>query len=200
MTRSTTTALLAGAILLGAGLACKKPEPMQAPAPVPVKQGPSQAELDAKAAADRRAAEEAKRRQAEQETAQQAEQARRVAAEREAALKRAAAKALQDVHFDYDKSEIRAEDRPQLQKLSDFLKAYPAVKIEIQGHCDERGTNEYNLALGNRRASTTMRYLMALGSPEQTFTLISFGKEKPLCTEGNEVCWRRNRRAHFELK
>ncbi|MCE1204572.1 MAG: peptidoglycan-associated lipoprotein Pal [Holophagaceae bacterium] len=200
MTRPTITAsaMLAGAILLGTGLACKKPEPMQAPAPV--KQGPTQAELDAKAAADRKAAEEAKRRQAELEAAKKAEEAKRLAAENAAALKRAAAEALKDIHFDYDKSEIKAEDRAQLQKISDFLKAYPAVKVEIQGHCDERGTNEYNLALGNRRASATLQYLMALGSPDQKFTLISFGKEKPLCTEGNEACWRKNRRAHFELK
>jgi len=202
MTRATitTSALLAGAILLGTGLACKKPEPMQAPAPIPVKQGPSQSELDAKAAADRKAAEDAKRRQAELEAAQKAEEAKRLAAEKDAALKRAAAEALKDIHFDYDKSEIKAEDRAQLQKISEFMKAYPALKIEIQGHCDERGTNEYNLALGNRRASATMHYLMALGSPEQKFTLISFGKEKPLCTEGNEACWSKNRRAHFELK
>lgn len=202
MTRPTitTSALLAGAILLGTGLACKKPEPMQAPAPTPVKQGPSQAELDAKAAADRKAAEDAKRRQAELEATQKAEEAKRLAAEKEAALKRAAAEALKDIHFDYDKSEIKAEDRAQLHKISEFLKAYPALKIEIQGHCDERGTNEYNLALGNRRASATMQYLMALGSPDQKFTLISFGKEKPLCTEGNEACWSKNRRAHFELK
>lgn len=196
----TSSALLAGAILLGTGLACKKPEPVQVQAPSPVTQGPSQAELDAKAAADRQAAEDAKRRQDELEAARKAEEARRLATEKEAALKRAAAEALQDIHFDYDKSEIKAEDRRQLQKLSEFLKAYPAVKIEIQGHCDERGTNEYNLALGNRRAAATMGYLMALGSSEQKFTLISFGKEKPLCTEGNEACWGKNRRAHFELK
>ncbi|MFN7958903.1 MAG: peptidoglycan-associated lipoprotein Pal [Holophagaceae bacterium] len=202
MTRPTiaSSAILAGAILLGSGLACKKPEPMQAPTPVPVKQGPTQAELDAKAAADRKAAEEARRRQDELEAAQKAEEGKRLAAEKETALKRAAGEALKDIHFDYDKSEIKAEDRAQLQKLSEFLKAYPAVKIEIQGHCDERGTNEYNLALGNRRASATMHYLMALGSPDQKFTLISFGKEKPLCTEGNEACWSKNRRAHFELK
>jgi peptidoglycan-associated lipoprotein len=143
---------------------------------------------------------DAKRRQDELEAARKAEEARRLEADRQAALHRAAAAALRDIHFDYDKYDIKSEDRPQLQKISEFLRAYPAVRVEIQGHCDERGTNEYNLALGNRRAAATMEYLMALGSPDKKFTLISYGKERPLCTEGNEACWSKNRRAHFELK
>ncbi len=194
MTRSTTTtfALLAGFILLGLGSACKKPEPVQPVAPAPVKQAPAPAP-----ATDDQAA---KKRQDELDAARKAEEAKRLEAEKQAAFRLAAAGALQDIHFDYDKYEIKAEDRSQLQKISDFMRAYPAVKVEIQGHCDERGTNEYNLALGNKRASVTMRYLMSLGVPEQKFTLISYGKEKPLCTEGNEACWSKNRRAHFELK
>jgi peptidoglycan-associated lipoprotein len=193
MTRSTTTtfALLAGFILLGSGTACKKPEPVQPAAPAPVKPAPAAPATDDQAA---------KKRQDDLDAARKAEEARRLEAEKQAAFRLAAVGALQDIHFDYDKYEIRAVDRPQLQKISDFLRAYPAVKVEIQGHCDERGTNEYNLALGNKRASVTMRYLMSLGVPEQKFTLISYGKEKPLCTEGNEACWSRNRRAHFELK
>jgi peptidoglycan-associated lipoprotein len=193
MTHSTptTSALLAGLILLGVGSACKKPEPVAA-APAPVKQAPAPAPV-----MDDR---DAKKRQDELEAARKAEEARRVEADRQAALHRAAAAALQDIHFDYDKYDIKAEDRPRLQKISEFLRAYPAVKVEIQGHCDERGTNEYNLALGNRRAAATMDYLMALGSSDKKFTLISYGKERPLCTEGNEACWSKNRRAHFELK
>jgi peptidoglycan-associated lipoprotein len=194
MTRSfsTTTALLSAVILLGAASACKKPEPIQAPAPVPVKQVATPvAPIDDQPS---------KQRQADLDAAKQAEEAKRLAAEKEAAFRRAAADALQDIHFDYDKSEIKAGDRAQLQKVSEFLRAYPALKVEIQGHCDERGTNEYNLALGNRRAAATMHYLSALGSSEQKFTLLSFGKEKPLCTEGTEACMSRNRRAHFELK
>ncbi len=193
MTRSitTTSALLAGLIFLGVGSACKKPEPVAA-APVPVKQAPAPAP-----AVDNQAA---KKHQEELDAAKKAEEARRLAAEKQAAFNRAAADALRDIHFDFDKSEIKADDRSQLQKISEFLRAYPAVKVEIQGHCDERGTNEYNLALGNRRASAAMHYLMALGSAEQKFTLISYGKEKPLCTESNEACWSKNRRAHFELR
>jgi len=194
MTRSfsTTTALLSTLILLGVGSACKKPEAMQPAAPAPVKQVTTPvAPIDDQAA---------KQRQADLDAAKQAEEAKRLSAEKEAAFRRAAADALQDIHFDYDMSEIKAGDRAQLQKVSDFLRAYPASKVEIQGHCDERGTNEYNLALGNRRAAATMHYLSALGSAEQKFTLISFGKEKPLCTEGTEACMSKNRRAHFELK
>ena len=191
MTRSitTTSALLAGLIFLGVGSACKKPVPVTPKAPVPVVQAPAPTPVV-----------DTKKQQSELDAAKKAEEAKRLAAEKEAAFKRAAADALQDIHFGYDKSEIKAEDRRQLQKISEFLKAYPAVKVEIQGHCDERGTNEYNLALGNRRASVALSYLRTLGSAEQKFTLISYGKEKPLCTEGNEACWSKNRRAHFELK
>ncbi|MDR3684302.1 MAG: peptidoglycan-associated lipoprotein Pal [Geothrix sp.] len=193
MTRSTTTtfALLAGFSLLGLGTACKKPEPVQPAPPAPVKAAPTAPATDNQ---------DAKKRQDELDAARKAEEARRLEAEKQAAFRLAAAAALQDIHFDYDKYEIKAEDRHQLQKISDFMRTYPAVKVEIQGHCDERGTNEYNLALGNRRASATLHYLLSLGVPEQKFTLISYGKEKPLCTEGNEACWSKNRRAHFELK
>lgn len=194
MTRlfSTTSALLAGLLLLGVGTACKKPEPLQPTASVPVDQAPSPTPT-----VDNQ---DAMKRQAELDAAKKAEEAKRLAAEKEAGFRRAAAESLQDIHFDYDKSEVKPEDRHKLQMISEFLRAYPAVKIEIQGHCDERGTNEYNLALGNKRASTTMHFLVALGSPEHKFILISYGKEKPLCTEGNEACWGQNRRAHFELK
>ena len=194
MTRScsTTMAMLSAVLLLAVGSACKKPEAIQAPAPAPAKQAATPiAPNDDEAA---------KKKQADLEAMKRAEEAKRLAAEKEAAFRRAAADALQDIHFDYDKSEIKAGDRAQLQKISELLTAYPASKIEIQGHCDERGTNEYNLALGNRRAAATMQFLSALGSPEQKFTLISYGKEKPLCTEGSEACMSKNRRAHFELR
>ncbi len=202
MTRSlpTSVALAAGFILLGVSSACKKPEAVQQPPSPPLQQSQPQKEIDAKAAADRLAAETARRQQEELEARQRAEQAKALELSQQQALRRSAAEALKDIHFDYDKSEIKAEDKGQLQKISEFMKAYPTANVEIQGHCDERGTNEYNLALGNLRASTTMRFLVALGTPERRFTLLSYGKEKPLCTEGNEACWSRNRRAHFELK
>ncbi|MCM2249267.1 MAG: peptidoglycan-associated lipoprotein Pal, partial [Geothrix sp.] len=108
--------------------------------------------------------------------------------------------ALKTIHFDFDKSDIKEADRALLQGIADFMKAYPAAKVEIEGHCDERGTNEYNLALGNRRAAAALAYLKTLGVDEARFTTISFGKEKPVCTEAKEACWSQNRRGEFKLK
>jgi len=105
-----------------------------------------------------------------------------------------------NIHFDYDKSEIKEADRAILQGIADFMKAFPAAKLELEGHCDERGTNEYNLALGNKRASAALAYLKTLGVDETRFTTISFGKEKPLCTEAKEACWSQNRRGEFKVK
>ena len=121
--------------------------------------------------------------------------AQRAKAER--AFQRATEAALKDIHFEYDQTEIRKEDRPVLVNLANFLRIYPATRLQIEGHCDERGTNEYNIALGNRRASATLRYLTALGIQDERFTTISYGKEKPLCALANESCWSQNRRAHF---
>jgi peptidoglycan-associated lipoprotein len=137
-------------------------------------------------AADRAAAEEAARKAAEDERA--------------AAFKKAVDAALVTIHFDYDKAEIKEKDRAILQGIADFMKAFPAAKVEIEGHCDERGTNEYNLALGNKRAAAALAYLKTLGVDETRFTTISYGKEKPLCTEANEACWGQNRRGEFKLK
>jgi peptidoglycan-associated lipoprotein len=145
------------------------------------------AAADAKAAAEKAAAEEAARRAAAE-------------AEKAAAFKKAADAALLTIHFDYDKSEIKEKDRATLQGIADFMKAFPAAKLEIEGHCDERGTNEYNLALGNKRAAAALAYLKTLGVDEARFTTISYGKEKPLCTEAKEACWSQNRRGEFKLK
>jgi peptidoglycan-associated lipoprotein len=146
----------------------------------------ARAAADAKVAADRAAAEEAARMAAE--------------AEKAAAFKKAADAALQTIHFDYDKSEIKEKDRALLQGIAEFMKAFPAAKVEIAGHCDERGTNEYNLALGNQRASAALAYLKTLGVDEARFTTISYGKEKPLCTDAKEACWGQNRRGEFKVK
>ncbi|MFN7959269.1 MAG: peptidoglycan-associated lipoprotein Pal [Holophagaceae bacterium] len=157
---------------------------------------------DAKAAADARAAAEkaaADKLAAEKAAAEEA--ARKAAeAEKAAAFKKAADAALKTIHFDYDKSDIKEGDRALLQGIADFMKAFPAAKLEIEGHCDERGTNEYNLALGNKRAAAALAYLKTLGVDEARFTTISYGKEKPLCTEAKEACWSQNRRGEFKLK
>jgi peptidoglycan-associated lipoprotein len=108
---------------------------------------------------------------------------------------------VQDIHFDYDKSDIRPQDQPILQSDADALKTIvqmdPNFVITIEGHCDERGSAEYNLGLGDRRASATKDALVALGVPGDKLKTISYGKERPLCTDASEDCYARNRRAHF---
>jgi peptidoglycan-associated lipoprotein len=110
---------------------------------------------------------------------------------------------LGDVYFDFDKSDLRDEARSRLARNADWLKAHTEFEVTIEGHCDERGTNEYNLALGERRANAVRDALVALGvDPAQTKT-ISYGKERPFCTEhpkemkAREDCWQANRRGHF---
>jgi peptidoglycan-associated lipoprotein len=104
---------------------------------------------------------------------------------------------LKDIHFQFDKYDLDSSSKGVLKQNADFLKQHPSVKVEIQGHCDERGTNNYNLALGQRRAASTKRYLASLGIPENRLHVISYGEEKPFCGETNEDCWGQNRRAHF---
>jgi len=107
---------------------------------------------------------------------------------------------LRDIHFDFDKYNLRAADARILDGNARWMKANPTHLILIEGHADERGTNEYNLALGERRAKVTMNYLVAQGVQASRMTLISYGEERPLCTEKTEECWARNRRAHFLVK
>jgi len=108
---------------------------------------------------------------------------------------------VQDIHFDYDKSDIRPQDQPVLQADADALKTIfqmdPNFVVTIEGHCDERGSAEYNLGLGDRRASAAKDALVGLGVPGDKLKTISYGKERPLCTDATEDCYARNRRAHF---
>lgn len=106
---------------------------------------------------------------------------------------------LKDVHFDFDKYDIRPEEGPVLKENAALLMKSPAVKIQIEGHCDERGTAEYNLALGERRANSTKNYLVSLGVPPGRLSTISYGKEVPLDPGHNEEAWAKNRRAHFVI-
>ncbi len=108
--------------------------------------------------------------------------------------------ALKDIHFDFDKSDVRPGDATILDANAAWMKDNPDYLILVEGHCDERGTNEYNLALGERRAKATMSYLVSQGVQADRITLISYGKERPLCPEKNEQCWSKNRRAHFLAK
>lgn len=98
------------------------------------------------------------------------------------------------VHFDYDKFAITSEDRDILQRQAGWLQKYSQVRVTVEGHCDERGTREYNLALGARRANAVKEYLVSLGVSSARVDTISYGKERPICTESNESCWAQNRR------
>jgi peptidoglycan-associated lipoprotein len=106
---------------------------------------------------------------------------------------------FEDIHFDFDKYDIREDAKPVLKKVSDHLIKNTAQGVLIEGHCDERGTSEYNLGLGDRRAKATRDYLVSLGVPSSRIEMISYGKEKPLCTEHTEECWAKNRRSHFVI-
>jgi peptidoglycan-associated lipoprotein len=107
---------------------------------------------------------------------------------------------LRMIHFDFDKADIRPGDAKILDANARWLRDNPKQVILIEGHCDERGTNEYNLALGERRARATMNYLVGRGIQAGRISTISYGEERPLCTEHDERCWSRNRRAQFLAK
>jgi peptidoglycan-associated lipoprotein len=106
-------------------------------------------------------------------------------------------KEVRDAFFDFNKADIRPDAREALTKDADFLRNYPQFRITIEGHCDERGSTEYNLALGDRRAAAVKQYLVSLGISADRISTVSFGKEKPFCTQSNEACWQQNRRGHF---
>lgn len=104
---------------------------------------------------------------------------------------------LANVYFDFDRYDLRDDARETLRANAEWLKRNPYVRIQIEGHADERGTNEYNLALGARRADAAKKYLVALGISEEQISTISYGEEVPACTEQSEECWQRNRRDRF---
>ncbi len=106
---------------------------------------------------------------------------------------------LADIHFEYDKADIREADRAILAKNADALKKFDFLRVTVEGHCDERGTVEYNLALGERRARAAYDYLVSLGVAADRLKTVSYGKEVPVCTESNEACWARNRRDKFTV-
>ena len=104
-----------------------------------------------------------------------------------------------DIFFDFDQSDLRAEARERLAKNAQWLAAHPEFTVTLEGHCDERGTNEYNLALGDRRAAAARDYLSSLGVAANRMRTISYGEERPFCTQSDESCWSQNRRAHFVI-
>ncbi len=112
----------------------------------------------------------------------------------------AAVPELQDIYFDFDKYDIRTADAKTFDANAAWLKSNPNHLVLIEGHADERGTNEYNLALGERRAKSTMNYLVSQGVQANRITIINYGEERPVCTEHTEACWAKNRRSHFLVK
>ena len=180
-----------------------------------MKEEPSVIKADAVAAA---AAAAERERAAKQETEQRALKEKELKAGEDTAKKAAAekdfdkslvakkypgiekevleSKLLKDIYFDFDKYDIRPQDASVLKENAALLMKYPNVKIQIEGHCDERGTIEYNLALGERRASNCKNYLISLGIPGNRISAISYGKERPVDPGHNEEAWAKNRRAH----
>jgi len=106
---------------------------------------------------------------------------------------------VKDAYFDYDKADIRSDARDALSQTAQFLRSYPQLKIVVEGHCDERGSTEYNLALGDRRAAAAKQFLVSLGIPADRLETVSYGKERPFCSASTEQCWQQNRRAHFVM-
>jgi peptidoglycan-associated lipoprotein len=106
---------------------------------------------------------------------------------------------VQDAFFDYDRANIRGDARSALGKTAEFLRSYPGVAIVIEGHCDERGSAEYNVALGDRRSGAAKDFLIEQGVAAGRIQTVSYGKERPFCTEENEQCWQENRRAHLRM-
>jgi peptidoglycan-associated lipoprotein len=107
---------------------------------------------------------------------------------------------LPDIHFDFDKYEIRPEAAKTLDASAAWLKSNAKAQVLIEGHCDERGTSEYNVVLGERRAKATMNYLMSRGIDARRIAVVSYGEDKPQCQQHNAACWAKNRRAHFLYK
>jgi peptidoglycan-associated lipoprotein len=106
---------------------------------------------------------------------------------------------LKDIHFEFDRYELRADARDILDANAKWLKEYPSIRVEIEGHCDERGTNEYNMGLGAKRAQTAREYLVSLGISAHRLSTVSYGEEIPVCTEHTQSCWEKNRRDRFVI-
>jgi len=183
--RSTIATLMAAAALS----ACKsKPAPAPAPTPAPLAPAPRGPNADSIAAANKARADAAARAAAE-------EAARRNAA----ALAAVKATLAQIVYFDYDKDEIRDDQKATLEAKVPILTANGALRIRVAGHTDDRGSDEYNIALGQRRAASVKRYLAARGINESRVETISFGEERPVASGQTEEAWSKNRRAEFEI-
>jgi len=181
---------IAGMVLVLTMAACRR-EPPPPPAPT----GPTAEEL-AEMRADSIA--RARTRQDSIAAANAAAERARAESERLAAAQRTMRTALEArIHFDYDRSEILSDSEPVLREKVDILRANPGVRLRIEGHADERGSTEYNLALGSRRAESARQFLSGFGLDADHFATVSFGEERPLVSQSDEEAWAQNRRAEF---
>lgn len=188
LTQIITVATLAAVSI--SGVACKKKVAAAAPAPAPVaRQEAAPAPPPAPAPAP-----------APRETVAEAPHSRYPDAATVKRIEELLAR-IQDAYFDYDKHLLRSDAQATLtddaKTLTDILKQYPDYKLTVEGHCDERGSAEYNAALGDARSKAAKEYLVSLGIPGNQLQTVSYGKERPVCTDSNEACWQKNRRAHI---
>lgn len=176
------------AMLLALGVSCAKKQVTMETQEMAAEEGAAQQSAEDEAA--RREAEEARLRE------QRAQEAR----ERQAALSEEARRAAfedEDIHFDFDKYVLTPQAMMILDDKAAYLREHSGVRVLVEGHCDDRGSNEYNLALGDRRANSAKNYLVRSGVAASRITTISYGEEQPLCMQQNESCWSRNRRGNF---
>jgi len=194
MTRNRRIAGLTMAVLsVVAADACHKaPPPAPVPAARPAAPGPDADSI-------RRAQDEAARRAAEDAARRRAADSAAAAARMAAAAGTVRATLTAAVHFDYDQSDLRPDDRAILDAKIPILQANPSVRIRVAGHTDERGSDEYNLALGQRRAATVKRYLIDHGIADARIETISYGEERPVAQGSDEAAYAQNRRAEFEI-
>jgi peptidoglycan-associated lipoprotein len=193
---SARRALVAAVAALAVAGACRR-RPVAAPTPV----DPAQSLDEAARQRQRDSVDAAERARAAREAADRAarEAADRSAAggDREAASARSTL--LATVYFDYDAAELRDDTRDALEAKLPIMRRFPDVRVRVAGHTDDRGADEYNLALGQRRAASVKRYFVEQGIDGARVEIVSFGKERPTCEQQDEACWSRNRRAEFEV-
>ena len=174
------------AMLLALGVSCAKKQVTMETQEMAAEEGAAQQSAEDEAA--RREAEEARQ-------AREARQRQQASSMSEAA--RRAAFEDEEIHFDFDKYVLSPQAMMILDDKAAYLREHSGVRVLVEGHADERGSNEYNLALGDRRANSAKSYLVKSGVAESRITTISYGEEQPLCMQRNESCWSRNRRGHF---
>ncbi len=178
------------AMLLALGVSCAKKQVTMETQEMAAEEGAAQQSAEDEAA--RREAEEAR---LQEQRAREARQRQEASSMSEAA--RRAAFEDEEIHFDFDKYVLTPQAMMILDDKAAYLREHSGVRVLVEGHCDDRGSNEYNLALGDRRANSAKNYLVKSGVAASRITTISYGEEQPLCMQQNESCWYRNRRGHF---